>query len=156
MDGHGPLRGSSLDVFGNNACWLFPASGPRAGEALLFATGPVECELCGPCFDREESTLFLAVQHPGEIHGTRQRGGEEMQAHSLEDSAGGRFEQLRQVPLGSNWPSAVPEGHPGRGWWRSAAATAGRCCDRCSDVTAGSATAHPCPSPAKTGWGRAN
>ncbi|MGB5135049.1 MAG: alkaline phosphatase PhoX, partial [Prochlorococcaceae cyanobacterium] len=98
---------SDLDVFGNNACWLFPASGPRAGEALLFATGPMECELCGPCFDREESTLFLAVQHPGETHGTRQRGGEEIQAHTLEDRDGGRFEQLRQVPLGSNWPSPV-------------------------------------------------
>ncbi|MCP9927454.1 PhoX family phosphatase [Cyanobium sp. CH-040] len=105
--------GSSLDVFGNNACWLFPASGPRAGQALLFATGPMECELCGPCFDREETTLFLAVQHPGELHGTRQRGGEEVQAHTLEDRDGGRFEQLRQVPLGSSWPSPVP-GRPPR------------------------------------------
>ena len=105
--------GSSLDVFGNNACWLFPASGPRAGEALLFATGPMECEFCGPCFDREETSLFLAVQHPGEIHGTRQRGGEEFQAHTLEDRDGGRFEQLRQVPLGSSWPSPVP-GRPPR------------------------------------------
>ncbi|MBC1265170.1 DUF839 domain-containing protein [Synechococcus sp. BSA11S] len=104
---------SSLDVFGNNACWLFPASGPRAGEALLFATGPMECELCGPCFDREETTLFLAVQHPGEIHGTRQRDGEEVQTHTLEDRDGGRFQQLRQVPLGSNWPSPVP-GRPPR------------------------------------------
>jgi secreted PhoX family phosphatase len=102
-----------LDVFGNNACWVFPASGPRAGEALLFATGPMECELCGPCFDSAETTLFLAVQHPGETNGTREGGAEEYQAHTLEDGDGGRFEQLRRVPLGSNWPARAP-GRPPR------------------------------------------
>jgi len=104
---------SGLDVFGNNACWLFPASGPRAGQALLFASGPMECELCGPCFDSAETTLFLAVQHPGETNGTRDQGAEEFQAHTLEDRDGGRFEQLRQVPLGSNWPARAP-GRPPR------------------------------------------
>jgi hypothetical protein len=99
---------SALDVFGNNGCWLFPASGPAAGEPLLFATGPMECELCGPCFDSRETTLFLAVQHPGETNGTHRRGDEEMQAHTLRDRDGDRFEQLRRVPLGSNWPSGVP------------------------------------------------
>ncbi|MEB3320610.1 MAG: alkaline phosphatase PhoX [Cyanobium sp.] len=104
---------SGADVFGNNACWLFPASGPRAGEALLFASGPMECELCGPCFDSAETTLFLAVQHPGESHGTHARGDEEIQAHTLEDRDGASFEQLRRVPLGSNWPARVP-GRPPR------------------------------------------
>jgi uncharacterized protein len=95
---------SALDVFGNNACWLLPSSGPRAGDALLFATGPMECELCGPCFDGSETTLFLAIQHPGEINGTRVGGGTAFQTHSLGDRNGDRFEQRRQVPLGSNWP----------------------------------------------------
>ncbi len=95
----------SADVFGNNSCWLFPAAGPAAGEPLLFATGPIECELTGPCFDPSESTLFLSVQHPGEDNATHQQGQEEIQAYSLVDRDGGRFEQLRQVPLGSNWPS---------------------------------------------------
>jgi secreted PhoX family phosphatase len=104
---------AELDVFGNNACWLFPARGPRAGEALLFATGPMECELCGPCFDSAETTLFLAVQHPGEAHGTRRSGELEMQAHTLKDRDGGSFQQLREVPLGSNWPSPAP-GRPPR------------------------------------------
>ena len=98
---------SALDVFGNNACWLLPAAGPAAGEALLFATGPMECELSGPCFDSSESTLFLAVQHPGEHHATHQRGEEEVQAHTLETRDGQSFEQLRRVPLGSNWPSGI-------------------------------------------------
>ncbi|MFO0075930.1 MAG: PhoX family protein, partial [Cyanobacteriota bacterium] len=95
----------SADVFGNNSCWLFPAEGPGAGEALLFATGPMECELTGPCFDPEETTLFLAVQHPGEDNGIHQAGQDEIQAYSLRDRDGGVFEQLREVPLGSNWPA---------------------------------------------------
>jgi secreted PhoX family phosphatase len=107
------FSGDALDVFGNNACWLFPSSGPRAGEALLFATGPAECELSGPCFDNTETALFLAVQHPGETHGTRRDGAREVQAHTLQDCDGGAFQQLREVPLGSNWPSPAP-GRPPR------------------------------------------
>jgi hypothetical protein len=103
-----PSGGSDLDVFGNNACWLLPASGPAAGQALLFASGPMECELCGPCFDQQERTLFLAVQHPGEDGGCHQRGQEEFQAFTLRDRNGVAFDQLRRVPLGSNWPSGVP------------------------------------------------
>ena len=99
---------SSLDVFGNNSCWLLPASGPAAGEAVLFATGPMECELTGPCFDPAETTLFLAVQHPGEDRATHHKGEEEVQAHRLKTRAGETFEQLRVVPLGSNWPSGIP------------------------------------------------
>ena len=30
-----------------------------------------------------------------------------MQAYTLRDRSGASFEQLRQVPLGSNWPSAA-------------------------------------------------
>ena len=103
----------SADVFGNNSCWVFPARGSAAGEALLFATGPMECELTGPCFDPSESTLFLSVQHPGEDNAAHRPGDEEIQAYTLRDRQGGRFEQLRQVPLGSNWPSGQP-GRPPR------------------------------------------
>ncbi|MEY4430508.1 MAG: hypothetical protein RLZZ533_444 [Cyanobacteriota bacterium] len=96
---------ASFDVFGNNACWVLPRHGPQAGQALLFATGPMECELCGPCFDQEEATLFLSVQHPGEENGSRQEGGEEYQAFTLRDRNNQPFQQLRRVPIGSNWPS---------------------------------------------------
>jgi secreted PhoX family phosphatase len=95
----------SADVFGNNGCWLFPASGAAAGDPLLFATGPMECELTGPCFDPAETTLFLAVQHPGEDNAIHRGGQQEVQAYTLRDRDGQPFEQLRQVPLGSNWPS---------------------------------------------------
>jgi secreted PhoX family phosphatase len=103
---------ASLDIFGNNACWVLPNSGPQAGQALLFATGPMECELCGPCFDSEEATLFLAVQHPGEDNGTRQAGGEEYQAFTLRDRNNQPFQQLRRVPVGSNWPSGLADRAP--------------------------------------------
>lgn len=105
--------GEGLDVFGNNSCWVLPRTGAWAGQALCFAIGPGESELCGPCFDSEFRTLFLAVQHPGEGHGVRQGKKVEGQSHSLVDRNGQRFEQLRWVPLGSNWPSGVP-GRPPR------------------------------------------
>jgi len=106
-------RGSEIQQFGNNGCWLLPRSGPAAGEALLFATGPMECELCGPCFDAAETSLFLAVQHPGEVNGTRAGEAREGQGYPLVNRDGRTFEQLRWVPLGSNWPSGVP-GRPPR------------------------------------------
>ena len=73
----------------------------------------MECELCGVSLDQQERALFLAVQHPGEVQGRRQPGSEEFQAHRLQDRQGGTIEQLRRVPLGSNWPSQAP-GRPPR------------------------------------------
>jgi secreted PhoX family phosphatase len=102
----------SADVFGNNACWIFPATGSADGDPSLFAIGPMECELTGPCFDTSESTLFLSVQHPGEDNATHRSGDEEVQAYTLRDRNGGSFEQLRQVPLGSNWPSSLAGSPP--------------------------------------------
>ena len=38
----------------------------EVGVAYQFASGPVEAEMTGPSFTPDETTLFLAVQHPGE------------------------------------------------------------------------------------------
>ena len=111
------LGGRDGEIFGNNSCWLLPAHGARAGEPLCFATAPAESEFTGPCFDPAGKTLFLAVQHPGETNGIRAvpqaaaqgAGASEAHAYSLSDRDGQPFEQLRWVPLGSNWPSG-----PGR------------------------------------------
>jgi secreted PhoX family phosphatase len=35
--------------------------------AYQFASGPVECELTGPAWTPDGKTLFLSVQHPGEL-----------------------------------------------------------------------------------------
>jgi uncharacterized protein len=51
---------------GNNGLFFFRTSGPYAGIAYQFASGPVECELTGPCWTPDGRTLFLSVQHPGE------------------------------------------------------------------------------------------
>jgi len=51
---------------GNNALFYFRTSGPDAGVAYQFASGPVECEMTGLAWSTDGRTLFLSVQHPGE------------------------------------------------------------------------------------------
>jgi len=60
------LHREAYQTFGNNGLFVVPTSGPSAGDAFQFASGPVQCELTGPCFTKNEDTLFLSVQHPGE------------------------------------------------------------------------------------------
>ncbi len=54
------------EPFGNNGLFVVPTSGPSAGDAFQFASGPADAELTGPWFSENEETLFLSVQHPGE------------------------------------------------------------------------------------------
>ena len=53
--------------FGNNGLFVVPTTGPSAGDAFQFASGPNDCELTGPWFTEDGQTLFLSVQHPGEL-----------------------------------------------------------------------------------------
>lgn len=104
--------GKASELFGNNSCW-FVSRDSDGGEAACFATAPMESELCGLCFDQQERALFLSVQHPGERHGRGRDGQQEIQVHQLSDRTGQPIEQLRTVPLGSNWPAQAP-GRPPR------------------------------------------
>jgi secreted PhoX family phosphatase len=52
------------ETFRNNGAFVMPAGSGR--DVYQFASGPVESELTGPFFTPDGSTLFLAVQHPGE------------------------------------------------------------------------------------------
>lgn len=52
---------------GNNGLFFFRTAGPLAGVAYQFASGPVECEMTGPAWTPDGKTLFLSVQHPGEL-----------------------------------------------------------------------------------------
>ena len=100
------LTGSDLTgVFGNNSMWYIPLSGEDAGKIYPFAIGPMECECTGLTFNDDNSSLFLAIQHPGEKNGIRLDMAAETRDFELLATDGTSFKQQRQVPLGSNWPS---------------------------------------------------
>ena len=52
--------------FKNNSLFMIPTSGENKGKAFRFASGPVDCEMCGGTFTPDGSTMFISVQHPGE------------------------------------------------------------------------------------------
>jgi uncharacterized protein len=102
------LRG----VYGNNGLWFVPTQGDRAGEAHLFAMGPMESELTGPFLTPDQRTLFLAIQHPGEVNGTRQKMKTETREFAMFTTDNQEFMQTRSVPIGSNWPSKKADAPP--------------------------------------------
>lgn len=50
----------------NDGLYATTIDGEFAGATKLFFTGPTGCEITGPCFTPNGSTLFVAVQHPGD------------------------------------------------------------------------------------------
>lgn len=65
------IGGPEYGPRGNNGLFFFRTRGPQAGVAVQVASGPVDCELTGPCFTPDGTTLFLSVQHPGETSKSR-------------------------------------------------------------------------------------
>jgi uncharacterized protein len=107
------LTGSDLTgVFGNNSLWYIPLAGENVGNVYPFAIGPMECECTGLTFDNDNSSLFLAIQHPGEENGIRQDMATETREFALLATDGTAFKQQRQVPVGSNWPSGKANQSP--------------------------------------------
>ena len=53
--------------FKNNGLFVVPAAGKNTGKAIQIASAPKDAELTGLCFSEDESTLFVSVQHPGEL-----------------------------------------------------------------------------------------
>ncbi|UJA20382.1 DUF839 domain-containing protein [Thermoleophilia bacterium SCSIO 60948] len=51
----------------NNAIFMVPTRGENRGVAFRFANGPVEAECTGPYFSPDERSLFVNIQHPGEL-----------------------------------------------------------------------------------------
>ncbi len=93
-------------IYGNNSLWYLPLQGDQAGQAFPFATAPMDSELTGPVFSRDQKTLFLAVQHPGEVNGLRQAASVDL---SLTTTTGERFTQTRTLPTYSHWPGTDSE-----------------------------------------------
>ena len=111
-----PITGSSLlGIYGNNSLWQIPlaenTAGDTPGEPKMFAYGPMECELTGPFFTEDGTTLFIAAQHPGERNGIRQGMATELREFEMMTTDGRSFLQKREVPVGSNWPAGT-EGAP--------------------------------------------
>lgn len=99
------LSGSALlGLYGNNSLWQIDLTSENAGDAKMFAYGPMECELTGPFFTADNTTLFLAAQHPGERNGIRQDMASETREFAMKSTDGTAFVQKREVPIGSNWP----------------------------------------------------
>lgn len=99
-------------ALGNNSIWYIPLSGENAGKAYPFGIAPMETETCGLCFNQEQNTLFLAIQHPGEKNGTRSNMAEETREISILTTDGEEFIQTRTIPKGSNWPSLDKNAFP--------------------------------------------
>ncbi|WP_324281688.1 alkaline phosphatase PhoX [Cyanobacterium aponinum UTEX 3221] len=99
-------------ALGNNSIWYIPLSGENAGKAYPFGIAPMETETCGLCFNQEQNTLFLAIQHPGEKNGTRSNMAEETREISILTTDGEEFTQTRTIPKGSNWPSLDKNAFP--------------------------------------------
>lgn len=108
-----PVSQSNLrGLYGNSSIWFIPTSGANAGQAYLFGFGPVECETTGPFFSRDQQTLFLSVQHPGEVKGIRKDMAMETRKFAMKTTSGEEFIQTRKVPIGSNWPNLKPNEPP--------------------------------------------
>lgn len=99
-------------ALGNNSIWYIPLSGDNAGKAYPFGITPMEAEACGIFFTKDQQTLFLAIQHPGEIKGIRKNMQEINAEISILTTKGEEFKQKRTIPQGSNWPSLQPNQPP--------------------------------------------
>jgi secreted PhoX family phosphatase len=108
-----PVSQSDLrGLYGNSSIWFLPTSGADLGKAFLFGFGPMESETTGPFFSQDQQTLFLSVQHPGEVMGTRKDMAFESRKYAMRTTDGKEFMQTRKVPVGSNWPSLTPNESP--------------------------------------------
>ena len=53
--------------FKNNGLFVVLRNGPQAGIPIQVASAPRDAEFTGPVFSPDHKTLFLSVQHPGEL-----------------------------------------------------------------------------------------
>ena len=51
---------------GNDGIFATPVEGEQRGYLRQFMSCPMEAEICGPEFNTDYTTLFAAIQHPGE------------------------------------------------------------------------------------------
>jgi hypothetical protein len=54
----------------NDGLFSVPVSGENRGQVKQFLTVPVGAETCGPTISQDMRSIFVAVQHPGEVSGS--------------------------------------------------------------------------------------
>ncbi len=54
----------------NDGIFRVPTSGRERGRVQQFLTVPRGAEACGPLVSEDGESLFVAVQHPGEVDGS--------------------------------------------------------------------------------------
>lgn len=54
---------------GNDGLFATAVEGPERGHLKQFLTVPIGAETCGPFISADDRSLFVAVQHPGELTG---------------------------------------------------------------------------------------
>jgi secreted PhoX family phosphatase len=59
--------GQPTSIGRNDAVYVVATEGAQRGLAKMFLSGPVGCEVTGPSFSPDGRTLFVAIQHPGQI-----------------------------------------------------------------------------------------
>ena len=64
-DGNSPEKSGRTD-----GLWAIETEGALRGSSKHFFRCPVGAELCGPYFVAGDETLFVAVQHPGDVDGS--------------------------------------------------------------------------------------
>jgi len=89
------MRAGRFAPFGNN---MMLACNPANGETKRFLTGPVGCEITGMISTPDGRTMFINVQHPGDI------------PRDLRDV--GVALTPRNPRASSNWPDFNPQGRP--------------------------------------------
>ena len=89
------LNDGAFKQFGNNQML---AADPATGEIRRFLTGPVGCEITGVIMTPDMKTMWVNIQHPGEMLDVLQRRG---------------INKSPQNPnAASNWPDHHPNGRP--------------------------------------------
>ncbi len=90
--------------FKNNGLFVVPRKGAQAGQAIQVASAPKDAEFTGPLFSPDFKTLFLSVQHPGELTRDLTRptsrwpfGGDQLPKSSVITLQGPLLEQLMSL-----------------------------------------------------------
>jgi secreted PhoX family phosphatase len=61
------MHKGALQNFGNNGLFVVMREGALKGIPIQMASAPTDSEFTGPLFSPDGKTLFLSVQHPGEL-----------------------------------------------------------------------------------------